>query len=116
MVRRFTLEKERRNHVRQTFELHSEGTLSLTVNGNTMPVLDMQDISVSGIGLLIDGHVNNGIEVGLQFIHGTTNIEVIGTVIWNSITDSESHKSLVGIHFHEQDMPLIRYFQRHKQI
>jgi hypothetical protein len=108
------LENERRNQDRHTFEPQPEETLSLTVDGHPMAILEMQDISPSGIGLLIDGRVTNNLEVCLHYIHGTSDIEVCGTVIWNSIVNSESNESSVGICFSEQDMPLIRYFQRHQ--
>jgi hypothetical protein len=104
MHRRPALENERRNHVRHVFELQSEGTLSLIVDGQPMTILEVQDISPFGIGLLIDGHVINGREVGLRYAHGRFNIEISGAMVWNSIVDSESHKSSIGIYFHQQDM------------
>jgi hypothetical protein len=107
------LENERRNQIRHTFEPQPEETLSLTVDGHPVAILEMQDISPSGIGLLIDGRVTNDLEVCLHYIHGTSDIEVCGTVVWNSIADSKSNESSVGISFSEQDMPLVRYFQRH---
>lgn len=108
------MENERRNQDRHTFEPQPEEILSLTVDGRSMAILEMQDISPSGIGLLVDGRVSNGDDLCLHYIHGTSDIEVCGTVIWNSIVGSESNKSSVGIRFSEQDMPLIRYFQRHQ--
>ena len=98
------MENERRNHVRYAFELPSEGTLSLIVDGQSMAILGVQDISPFGIGLLIDGHVINGREVGLRYTHGRFNIEISGSMVWNSIVDSESRESSVGIYFHQQDM------------
>jgi len=98
------LENERRSRVRHIFELQPEATLFLTVDGHPVPVLELQDISPFGIGLLIDGRVNNGFEVGLRYIDGASNKEVFGSVVWNSIAESESHESSVGIYFREQDV------------
>ncbi len=104
MHRRPALENERRNHVRYAFELPSEGTLSLIVDGHPISILEVQDISPFGIGLLIDGHVINGLEVGLRYVHNTSSIEISGSIIWNSIVESESRESKVGIYFRQQDM------------
>jgi hypothetical protein len=69
-----------------------------------MTILEVQDISPFGIGLLVDGHVINGLAVSLRYIHGTSNIEIFGSMVWNSIIDSESRESSVGIYFRQQDM------------
>ena len=104
MHRRPALENERRNHVRHIFELPSEGMLSLIVDGHPMSILEVQDISPFGIGLLIDGHVINSLEVGLRYTNGTSNIEIFGSMVWNSIVESESCESSVGMYFRQQDM------------
>ncbi|ATX79208.1 hypothetical protein Ga0123461_0788 [Mariprofundus aestuarium] len=100
------MEKERRNCLRHSSELQPKGELSLTIDGHPTSILEVQNISPFGMALLVDGHVNNGLEVGLRYIHGTSNIEVFGTVAWNSIAESESQESSVGIYFRKQDISL----------
>jgi len=95
---------ERRNRSRHVFELHPQATLSLIVDAHGMDILELRDTSPFGIGLLVDGHLKNGCEVTLQYRHGTDNIEVIGTVVWNAIAEAGSEQSSLGIFFDEQNM------------
>ena len=97
------MENERRNQIRYACKQQPEGTLSLTVDGHPMVILEVHDASPFGIGLLIDGLVTNGLEANLQYTHGTSSIEVFGSVVWNVIINSECRESSVGIFFQKQD-------------
>ena len=97
------MENERRNRIRRAFELQPEGLLSLHIDGQPIDILDVQDISPFGIGLLIDSHVTNGCSVTLRYIHDRSDIQVSGSVVWTSPGESGTATRL-GVYLQEEDM------------
>jgi len=104
------LESERRSHDRQAFEVQSEGLLSLYIDSQPVTILDVQDVSPFGIGLLVDGLVSSGCLVALQYVHGNSRFEVSGSVVWCRPADAGKSTSL-GIYLEEGNMaPNVEFY------
>ncbi len=97
------MNSERRNQYRNVFEEQLLGELHLHAEGRPVAVLHVEDVSPYGIGLLTDGFVSNGSSISLRYQHETTDIEVLGTVVWRVPMDSEGLARL-GINLQEDDM------------
>ncbi|PJA33565.1 MAG: hypothetical protein CO187_01130 [Zetaproteobacteria bacterium CG_4_9_14_3_um_filter_53_7] len=105
------MESERRRLGRHAFELLPQGLLSLWVDGRPVTILDVQDVSPFGIGLLVDGHVSNGCLVALQYVRDTTDIEVSGSVVWSRPADAAEENTCLGIYLEMENMaPNVEFF------
>lgn len=100
------MDRDRRSSARHTIRQRSAAIFSLTVDGLPMPILDIQDVSPLGIGLVVSGRVNNGSKAMICYRYGEIRIEVSGSVAWNLIDGAGSPESSVGIYFDGRQMPL----------
>jgi chemotaxis protein CheX len=90
------LEKDLRELGRGTYELQEQGEFYLHVDGQPVGIREICDHTPGGMGLLIDGHCMAGSKVTLRYRHDETDIEVPGSIAWNTPCESSS-MNRVGI-------------------
>ena len=106
------MDKDRRKSARQSIGEQPTATLSLTIDGHLVRILDIRDISPLGIGLVVSGRVNNGSKAMVRYKCGESRIEISGSIVWNLIDGAGSYDSTIGIYFDEDKMPLNMEFFR----
>ena len=94
------MNSERRSNDRYLFEVAPEGELRLSVDGKQVAILELQDVSPFGVGLLVASPVASGSRVQLQYHHGEVDVTVLGEVVWHSQSDSEFR---IGVYLNAED-------------
>jgi hypothetical protein len=94
---------EQRKHERTAAARLQKGKLYLDSTKRCFQVQAVRDVSPFGIGLVVDGFINNGEKVRLKFAHNNSHIQMYGQVAWSSPMDTDSvsvgnhHFSQLGI-------------------
>jgi len=96
------MSKERRSYVRKPVKAGDlPGHFFLVYGDKTVEFTDVQDVSISGIGLTVDLSVPTGAEVGLIYDSFDMSVQLRGNVVWSV---KEGDLSRVGVHFDSSDM------------
>ena len=79
-----------RKHERVAAPQLQKGKLYLDSNMQCFPVQIVQDASLCGIGLVVDGVINNGEMVHLGFTYNNNRIHMHGRIVWSNPVDANS--------------------------
>lgn len=93
---------ERRNHERKPVcsEL-IDGQFAAICGDKTLAFTMVDDISISGVGIVLPEKLENGAELRLRYSSEGIDLEVRGSVAW--VVDSEQGFR-TGVHFDSQNM------------
>ncbi|NWF36058.1 PilZ domain-containing protein [Mariprofundus sp. KV] len=67
----------------------SKGELYHPNSGQYLRVKSVRDVSIDGIGLMVDAFLEQGEKIRLGFKYGRSHIQMYGRVIWCSPAPSE---------------------------
>ena len=91
---------ERRSDLRHTFEMNQGGRLSALLGNKPVEILQLQDGSPFGAGLLLHGAVKIGDHIRLHYLLDRVEVVVDGEVVWGAQADGGFR---VGIYFNAED-------------
>lgn len=75
-------EHERRQHERRAIASDIDGEFQITIEGKTYPVLNIKDLSISGIGLTFVKKVAANTSIRLSFNAEDLKLAINGRVAW----------------------------------
>ncbi len=100
-----TTGQERREHERKTITSAIKGEFQITIEGKSYPVLNVKDVSISGIGLTFMQEIATNTEIRLCFNAADLKLAISGRVAWctenkSSASDSDASDTFqLGIEF-----------------
>lgn len=82
------MENDLRKEARVVARDLSKGELYHPNSGQYLKVKSVRDVSIDGIGLMVDSFLDQGEKIRLGFKYGRGHIEMYGYVVWCSPAES----------------------------